>query len=760
MLERTTYQSATAADDGWLDNVDIMAPTNDPYASGGFEYDIVPPGDSGGFDYDILPPGNDGSLDYDIIIPDGEALQSDSGEILGPEPGAIAGAVGGAALAGGAAAAAGAGSAAGAAARSVGGVFRPRPKWYEKAPGQTRKKALPDGVEYNESAGIYRWTAYDKNGKAVERVAVQPPTAKQLARSRQNFNRSRGILKTGIGARSQQLDVKEKPASQPEHYIGQTDVQKTWDGRTEPPQPPFQDGKSIPNMLPYNLTGPMKMGPPNVQPQQPSSADSGGESPLNVLDILKSQGEPEQQPPPAPQQPPQEQPTPQADMGVQGSQTTAQGISKPDDTYEMNWRVMELGQVIPSHDSATMQPRADYPSNLQPRDRERKTSDAQIGQIAKNLSPSALLDDTHALDAGAPIVGPEGVVESGSGRTMAVQRAAAQHPDRYQAYVDQLKQPETLSRIGITGDQLSGIQQPILVRERTTEMDQAAREAFTREANAPRAMATSTTEQAMQHASAFTDQQLARLDIPDSATTDQVLTSQANATIASRYLSSYAPTELPALADSQGNLNKRGLDAMRESLFANVYGSDATGKRLSQELQENTDEDIKRVGNALVASLPAVARSEALVRTGRRKSDYSIAGDVSAAVQQLRALRRRGMSVDNYLRSYTIDDDGLTPTQKRLLVFFDRNATSPRKMSEFLNEYANFVHSQADVKQGAMLGTGYPSKEQFITSKTTLPAQQQQVIQQDTSFRARDEHRRASDMAAAAIGKQRRQGIR
>ena len=188
----------------------------------------------------------------------------------------------------------------------------------------------------------------------------------------------------------------------------------------------------------------------------------------------------------------------------------------------------------------------------------------------------------------------------------------------------------------------------------------------------------------MQHAGDFSDQELARLDVPDSASTADVLLSDANRDIANRFIGSYPETQVAALADDEGRLNKRGLDAMREALFANVYSRVPGGKELSKELQENVDEDLQRVGQALQTSLPAVARSEALVRSGKRKDDYSIAGDIVAAVQTLRSLKRRQMPVENYLRSYTIDDEGLTPSQKRLLLYLAQNSQSPRKVSDFL----------------------------------------------------------------------------
>ena len=403
-------------------------------------------------------------------------------------------------------------------------------------------------------------------------------------------------------------------------------------------------------------------------------------------------------------------------MGIQGSRTTAQGITRPQDTFEFNWRIMSLDDIVPSHDQRTMQARSDYPADLQPRDRERSTSDMQVENIARNLSPLALLDDSHSLDLGAPIVGPDGVVESGSGRTMAVQRAHVKYPEKYKAYVEQLRQPEFLARVGLKTEDLEGIDKPILVRERSTELGEKERLSFAREANAPRTMTSSVTETAMSHAQAFSDQQIARLHIPESASTNDVLLSDNNRDITNGFLASYPPNERAGLADANGNLSKRGLDALRESLFARVYGNVEGGKALSQELQENVDEDILRVGNALISSLPNLARAEALVRSGQRKPEYSIAADISVAVQTLRRLKRQGVPVDHYMNSYTAMDEGMTPARKRILAYMDKNRNSGRKMTDFINNYAVFVAGQPAEGQGLMAGLEpeVVSKEDWI----------------------------------------------
>ena len=114
-------------------------------------------------------------------------------------------------------------------------------------------------------------------------------------------------------------------------------------------------------------------------------------------------------------------------------------------------------------------------------------------------------------------------------------------------------------------------------------------------------------------------------------------------------------------------------------------------------------------------SLVGMGKTEALVKSGQRETDASMAGDVVAAVQKLRALRQSDMSVDNYLRSYTAFDEGMTPTRKQLLKFLSDNIRSGNKITEFLNDYSQLVESMPAKGQGAMMGMPkHQTKAEFI----------------------------------------------
>ena len=129
----------------------------------------------------------------------------------------------------------------------------------------------------------------------------------------------------------------------------------------------------------------------------------------------------------------------------------------PAGEFEVQHKVVEAADLITSNlDSGAIN--SEYPQALQPRDRTTLKSVTQVNDIANKLNPLG-----SAISNGAPIVSP-GNEESGNGRTLAIRKAyQTGKADDYKAWLaDQ-------------GYDVANMQQPVLVRERTTPMNMAER---------------------------------------------------------------------------------------------------------------------------------------------------------------------------------------------------------------------------------------------------------------------------------------------
>lgn len=121
-----------------------------------------------------------------------------------------------------------------------------------------------------------------------------------------------------------------------------------------------------------------------------------------------------------------------AEFPAQGADSTV--VTERGLTVPVKWAVVDVADLVTSHDNA-LNVNPDFPADLQPRDRARAASEQQIARISNSINPELLADSPKAAD-GAPIIGPDKVVESGNARTIALRRAyAAGKADDYRQFL-------------------------------------------------------------------------------------------------------------------------------------------------------------------------------------------------------------------------------------------------------------------------------------------------------------------------------------
>jgi len=136
--------------------------------------------------------------------------------------------------------------------------------------------------------------------------------------------------------------------------------------------------------------------------------------------------------------------------------------------------IVELDDVLASHDEQTFTSSPGYPTNAQGHninDRnytDDKTAQERVRDNARNLDPYRLLT-TSRTPSGSPIVAGKQIngkwiVVSGNNRTMSTKLAAKQYPENYREYKEALA--EELSSFGVAISDLSekAIKQPFLIR--------------------------------------------------------------------------------------------------------------------------------------------------------------------------------------------------------------------------------------------------------------------------------------------------------
>ena len=345
---------------------------------------------------------------------------------------------------------------------------------------------------------------------------------------------------------------------------------------------------------------------------------------------------------------------------------------------EVQPRIADAGALVTSH-TVDLAENPAYPAGLQPRDRTRAGSEEQINNIAANLRPE-LLGPSALASEGAPIIGPDGIVESGNARVLAILRVYAGRPERARAYVDWLEKQ---------GFDLQGLQRPILVRRRVTPLDPKAREAFAREANERTTAAMSTSEQAMTDAKTLTPAHLGLYK-------GGALTGGHNAAFVRAFLEAAVPTsERGALYTKEGGLSQAGAARIEGEMFAMAF-EDA---ELLSALREDPDTNIKSIGGALTDVAPAWVQMRSEAATGKIAAHVDITPAVQDAVKLVRKARSQGHKIVDLVNQTDIFKGGVSRETKAVLrlMFKTDTFTSPASRKDIaaaLEFYATEARKQ------------------------------------------------------------------
>lgn len=369
--------------------------------------------------------------------------------------------------------------------------------------------------------------------------------------------------------------------------------------------------------------------------------------------------------------------------GHTGEVVTERGMRLP-----FRYRVVEANRLVTSND-ADLRPNPEYPADLQPRDRTRDASEAQIARIAVSLQPELLAESARASD-GAPIVGPDGVVESGNGRMLALGRAyGGERGAEYRAWLE-----GNAGRFGVEAGDVRTMRQPVLVRERTGPVDRGE---FARQANESPVAGMSATEQARADAGRIAD--LSGLVTADDGTINQA---QSAGFLRQFVQANVGPNELNSVLQADGRMSQTGLQRVRQAVFSKAYG-DAD---LVAMLTESTDSNVRNVLVGLMRAAPAVARLQDLSAAGAR-APVELGAAVARAAREFASLRAEGRTVEQALDQSALFD-GMAPDVAALLRGLAANANAPKRLAEMVGRLVDAVDALGDPRQRSLLDDAAP----------------------------------------------------
>lgn len=328
---------------------------------------------------------------------------------------------------------------------------------------------------------------------------------------------------------------------------------------------------------------------------------------------------------------------------------------------------------------------AKYDPALQPRNRKRTASDAQINDIAKNLDPQRLGHSAEA-DRGAPIIGPDGMIESGNGRVLAIRKAYEENGPAAARY------REWLAGQGVD---VAGFKKPVLVRERTTALSPADRKAFTVEANQSSTLSLSAPERALADSRALTPETLGMIRNPGD------LGAVENRDFVRQFMQSVPKAEHGALTTGKGDLSAEGLTRVRNAVLAKAYGDSPVLTRL-----ESTSDDIRSISSGLQSAAPEWAQLRAGVARGAVPKEMDITADLLDAVERTARLRSKGASLAEGTAQREAFGQQSPESESLMRLFYGKDGKSAAPSSQIGNALRDYAQQAGKVDAAPGLDLG------------------------------------------------------
>ncbi len=350
-------------------------------------------------------------------------------------------------------------------------------------------------------------------------------------------------------------------------------------------------------------------------------------------------------------------------------------IDTPDnDPVDVETMVVEADSLLTSDQEG-------YPPELQPRDRDRAASQAQIERIANQPNPRRL-DQSPETDRGSPITGMDGrVIESGNGRVIGLRRAYERGTaEEYRAYVQE-RYPEA-----------AGMKNPVIIRRRVTDVASN----FTTASNTPATLAMSASENARSDASLI-----------DRSVIDLYrgggMSSTSNRDMIRAFIGKLPQTAQGALVTKEGGLTVEGQRRFQTALFYRAYGDEKLLSRMSESLND----DIKSITGAMTEAAGRVVQLKAAIEAGEVDPSMDITPQIISAAQNIADFRTRDEDLKGARAQIDAFATPLDPIAELVQdAFFNPAGTrmvSKGRMQEFLEAYVDEAMKER-IDQGNLPG--------------------------------------------------------
>lgn len=287
--------------------------------------------------------------------------------------------------------------------------------------------------------------------------------------------------------------------------------------------------------------------------------------------------------------------------------------------YEVQRELVELDDLIHSTGSKN------YPQDLQNLNRDTAAALNQKNTYLANFDPEQVTGRQPIGNTGAPIVGPDNVVEGGNIRTALLKDVLTDPANaaKREAYIKHLQS---------MGYDVSGMKNPVEVMRRKTELTPAERLKFAEELNDKNGAGRSSVEYANRDAMKLSAD---LMDLWKPGGIEKEENSEFIRRFAQRAMSpneyaTYFPSGLPSKAMA---------DRLDAAFLQRAYNN----VKLMDTLLMSPDSDIKSIGRAMNDAAPDMARLRAKIEAGMVPKEHDLPAAVAEAAQFIENARKQGI---------------------------------------------------------------------------------------------------------------------
>lgn len=360
-------------------------------------------------------------------------------------------------------------------------------------------------------------------------------------------------------------------------------------------------------------------------------------------------------------------------------------LETPSQEIPSKYVIMELDDVIQSHDERTFDWNPKYPRQCQERDYKKSAEKDKVLSYSSNFKPYHFINDSPEAMTGPSVISKDGIVLGGNGRIMMLKRVKLLN--NYEKYIDYLK--PRLQMFGFSDNaEFEKIKYPVLVRMIDAEMDRCTW--YSRILNETLSRAKDQNTNSLSLAKSLSQkgfEEIAQIfEGEDDGTFNQVISKDKNQKIVIDVLRKngiITSSNSPIWLTNDGNLTSAGKNNLENLLLAKILPS------------EELIEGAKDYTNRILKAIPVLTKIQTLSK------EFDLLPYLRDVIKFENIRRTQGVSIKEFLNQESMFGNAEMPDNLVAMLWISLKS-GVNKFRDILESY--YVSARNSTQGDSMFG--------------------------------------------------------